>query len=282
MLTNDELWQLCHLVVTNLISRRDWRLLAGDEYLRTVFKRAAAEAAHTEAHVRQIALNEYVQALYAACQVETRATDPDRQERAYQELGRYLYDHARRLRAGSSEADVKDAVQDALQSIYEGIQARRVKEPGAFLKYAFYKLRGALTGHDRRSKIGGNEPLSWDTLTAGSIESEAGGEREPPLQTEPDPSPEMVAEWRQLLDAVVEELRHKFKLHPRADEQLRAAILRYAFARDHDEIAAALRPASADGMAALISRGKDKLQSNQALEELYSQWFSLHLRSNRR
>jgi len=232
--------------------------------------------------VRRIALNEYVQVLYAACLPETGVKDPGRQAQAYEELGRYLYDRARYLRAGWRDEDLQDATQKALLHIYEGLTADAVREQGAFLEYAFNKLRGALTDIDRKNRKGGQELLSLEALTTASLEAEADGEWEPSVQADPESLPEAVTELQQLKEAIVAELRRKFERHPRAAEQLQAAILKYAFQRDHAEIAQSLKGTSLEGMATLISRGKEKLQNNQPLQALYIQWFSLHMRGSLR
>ena len=95
--------------------------------------------------------------------------------------------------------------------------------------------------------------------------------------TKPSVSVEAEAEERLLQQALWDELRRKFQIYPDAVNQLQAVILKHAFEYTNQKIADVLQAPSSGAVSTLIYRGMKKLQSNQALETLYGQWFELQM-----
>lgn len=248
---DDALRQKCERVVRDLMDRYGWHLLEEAELVRLVFERAVMG----ERNIARIAKNEYSSALYAACN-PNRNPNPSRQTQAFDELGRYLYSIA--LGKQSDPEEAKEATQQALVNIYEALRADEIDAPGTFLSGCIHKLRGALTYIDRSSKIGGKLPHSLEERGgrfAGSVEEIA--ERQCLLKTE-------------LLD----ELKRKFEIHPRATRQLEAVLRRYLGGERYQEIAGKVNAPSVGAVSTLISRGKEKLAQNEELREIYERWFT--------
>jgi hypothetical protein len=278
MLETDDLREHCRRVVRQLISKHDWHLLTEEEYVHSVLTRVMKEGKQTEREVMEIAVNEYVLVFYHFCRPEAKSEDEVRHERAYEELGRYLYAHARARRAEWPDDDLQEAMQIALVAIYRMLAAGRVREPGAFLVFCFNRLRAALTAMGREHRIGGHRLETLDPNPFAPHEQDIDRSTEQQLTRDDSLSVEWEVERRQLIQAIVSELRRKFRSHPKATRQLQAAIRKHALHLTNVEIGRMLKASSSRQVAALISRGKEKLQNNRELEALYDQWFSLYMR----
>jgi len=154
-----DLRQVCRRSVQTLIEKNDWALLTPDELVEWVLGATQPDASPTT--IRRLAINHYTVVLYQACR---QVKDPDRRERAYYELHRFLYRVA--YKHWSELAD--DAAQRALLLVFEQID--RCREPGAFLAFALYKLRHAFqlerrqrARHDTELPDSGNLE-NWPTL----------------------------------------------------------------------------------------------------------------------
>lgn len=122
-----------HIVVVDaLCDRYDWRLLEREAFIARLGPHAAAGEFRDLAAA---AFNLYTLALYTAC---SGAEGPDRQERAYRELGRLLHDIAQRHYGEHSP----DLVDETLGEIFEHFAACR--KPGAFVAFAKQRLRDQL------------------------------------------------------------------------------------------------------------------------------------------
>jgi hypothetical protein len=118
--------------VDALRARYEWRLLSRDEFIA----RLGAHLASAEFRsLSAAAFNLYTLTLYVAC---SGMEGPDRQERAYHELARFLYDLAWRRYGHDGAAEVDDALGD----IFEHFAACR--KPGAFLAFAHQRLRNLI------------------------------------------------------------------------------------------------------------------------------------------
>lgn len=280
---NDDLHLLCHGVVVKLTAKYGWRLLAEDEFVRIVSRRATVEGVSKKESsegkrkvVFKIALNEYALTLYRALSVEEGQANSDRYSQAIEDLHRYLFEAARQKRRDSRQ-DAEDATQEAIMHIERAIQNNEIRKPAAFLAFSLERLRGAFTAIDRKKRIGGRPVEALDELTVPDQEGDTSDNWESRQLTKPSVSVEAEAEERLLQQALLDELRRKFQIHPDAANQLRAVILKHAFEHTNQKIADILQAPSPGAVSTLIYRGIKKLQGNQALETLYGQWFELQM-----
>lgn len=257
---DDALHQTCERIVRDLMGRYGWHLLKESEFVHLVSERAAMG----EQNIVRVAKNEYSKALYAACSPDHNPS-PSRQTQAFEELGRYLYSVALNRRPDRPE-DAKEAVQQALVDIHEALRAHEFDATGTFLSGCIHKLRGALTLIDRSSKIGGEHPHSLER-------SDLALEEEQKAQSVR--SMEKLVERQHLLKAeLLDELKRKFDIHPRAERQLEAVLRRYLGGERYQEIAEKVNAPSVGAVSTLISRGKEKLAQNEELQEIYERWFT--------
>jgi DNA-directed RNA polymerase specialized sigma24 family protein len=266
MLAGAELRTLCHRVVTHTIQDNDWRLLTEEEYVRRVYAEAVTRRAETESELTKIALTVYSLTMYVACQPAQAHDGPGRYERGHHELHTYLNKCAHRKWPDWPPEDIEDAVQTAHAKVFQALQNGKIHTPAAFLKFAGDHVRGATTAVRRSGQKGGQPIMSLNqlesTLTSDLYEVDTSFA-----------SPEEAADRRQLDEAIVMEVRRKFVIHPKAAQQLRAALLRLAFGRSNEEIARRLG-VSLKQVSSLIWRGKQKLSQNRELRALYVQWFA--------
>ena len=281
MLTTTNLSQLCQRVVTRLLEAHAWGLLTEDELVRRVMAGAATAGETQESGLKILALQEYALALYQACGLASGPEATQRQERAYTELGRYLYGHARYWRSDWDRSDLQEATQHALVDIYEKRLAERVHEPKGFLAFALGRLRGAITHLDRKQKLGG-QPVGSVNKMSEAQDGETPGDWEPELPDHSVLSPEQAVDEQELRQAIVTELRRKYQLHPKAEQQLNAALLKHMFKYSNEEVAHQLKIESQGSVDTLIFRGKEKLRQNQELEVLYLHWVETQMRSDHR
>jgi RNA polymerase sigma factor (sigma-70 family) len=132
----------CRRIVRALIEKYDWALLSEDELVELVLGSIQSEVA--PAKVEKLTKHQYTIALYEACR---QAEDPDRRERGYHELHRFLF----RAAYNKWPELAEDATQRALLLVYEQID--RCQSPGTFLAFALYKLRQAFKDEQRARGI---------------------------------------------------------------------------------------------------------------------------------
>jgi RNA polymerase sigma factor (sigma-70 family) len=237
-----------------------------------VYERAKAESAHTSKALTRIAKNEYAKRLYDACLPSRDAGQRAQLERAYQELGRALYRSAYRwLQDDPLEAEA--AAQRAIARVYTGMLNDECRNPGAFMAFALGKLRGEITRGYREAKKGPHRILSFSEMSSGDEDTEEALDRKL-VDPEAVVSPEQEAERALLAEALWDELSHKFRIHPRAESQLRAVILKHAWEYSNKEIAQILGVDSSKKVSDLIARGKKKLADNVGLDDLYTSFSS--------
>ena len=118
-------------IVRELIQKNDWELLTEDDLVGLVLN-SGSELTATE--VKRVATHHYSIAMYNACR---GGEGPERRERGYLELHRYLY----RAAYNKWPQIAEDATQAALLKVLEQID--RCRHPGTFLAFALYKLWGA-------------------------------------------------------------------------------------------------------------------------------------------
>lgn len=273
MLSSEQLCELCALTVTKLILKNNWHLWEKNDYIHTVCKRAEAEGVYTKSGISKIAKNEYSQVLYDACTPSSDLKGHQRIDQAYQELGHYLYRIACYQRPDSPE-DVKEATQRALVAVYRSLLASKCRNPGAFLAFSIGKLRGALTeiGRGKRLGLGALIPLSQ--IVADDQDRDPVIEQGAAFGQESFLSPEHEVERAVLAEEIWAELEHKFQVHPRAVDQLRAVIMKHAFGYSNSEVAQALEVSSPEKVSSLLIRGKRKLESNAGFQQLATRMFS--------
>lgn len=141
-------------VVDALCDRYDWRLLEREAFISRLGPHAAAGEFRDLAAA---AFNLYTLALYAAC---SGVEGPERQERAYMELARLLYDIASRHFGERSP----DLVDETLGHIFEHFTSCR--KPGAFVAFAKQRLRNQL------KRRWGERFVSLDELDGPSVARE--------------------------------------------------------------------------------------------------------------
>lgn len=266
MLADAELRALCHRVVTRMTQDNDWHLLDEEEYARRVYAEAVVQRAETEPQINRICLTVYSLALYEASQPEQTHDRDGRYDRALAELHTYLNKRARREWPDWPYEDIQDAVQSAKVKVFQALQDRTIRQPAAFLKFASDQVRGATTAIQRSSQKGGQPTASLDQLTPAPTSDLYEGDI-------PFTPPEEAAEQQQLDEAIAMEVRRKFVIHPKATQQLQAALLRLAFGRSNEEIAQQLG-VSPKQVSSLIWRGKQKFSQNRELRALFAQWFA--------
>lgn len=162
------LLQRCRRIARELIGRYGWKLLAEDNLMEALLKRVQKEI--PQAELRQLAFNEYSQALYQACR---QSEDTAQREQGYRELFDYLLGSAYNRWPELAE----DVTQRALILVYEQIE--RCQEPGAFLAFAMFKLLQAAK-EEQRDKD--KNPIAPDRTDGGTALLESHIELETCLQ----------------------------------------------------------------------------------------------------
>lgn len=212
----------CRAVAAELAGRYGWYLLAPDELARRAERHLRAGLGRSPV---EAVIGVYCSALHAAC---TGSEGSDRRERAFVELGYYLYSLAT-LRLGDlSDEQREDATQGALERIVRTLD--RCRQPVAFLAFASQHLLDSARPIRRRTRT---QELSLDR-------SRDDGEEEPEarlVDVEPDPAEQVAAAARR--DAIVQFLDEFLRDHPRAARQV--AVLRLRLLDDLDDAAIGAR-----------------------------------------
>jgi len=223
--------QACRRVVRKLIERHDWALLPENDLVELVL--GSAQPGALPADLQRLARHHYTTALYKACR---QTDDPDRRERAYHELFRYLFRAAYNRWPELAE----DVTQRALVLVYEQID--RCRHPGAFLTFAFYKLRHAYQ-QERRARGG-----DWVAEEIGQ-----GSTGEIPTAVQSRLGQE--EQWQVLVDAI--------KRLP-DDRQQKAILLKFLGGLSDEEIGARLG-ITVSNVRVLRHRGIARLREDEQL-----------------
>lgn len=237
----DLLAEQCREAVQGLLSRYGWRLLDPETF---AYRTLGLVADDTVADAQRAAIHTYCHALYTAC---SGAEGAERQNLAYAELFRYLYDSARRRYPDHAA----EAAQLAIERVF--LSFERCHEPGTFLAFAFQQLRDAARAIQRQEQ---RCPQSLDAPRSDGQEAlgtYVADERQPELS----------------VSVIAEELRQRFKeiikeflrVHPRAAQQIAALQLKYIDGLDDTAISHRLG-VSVNSVYVLRSRAIKRLQSD--------------------
>jgi RNA polymerase sigma factor (sigma-70 family) len=234
--------RMCAQAVDGLLARHRWQLLdrteLGRRALDLLRNGAAGDAQRAATHV-------YSLALYSAC---SGAEGFERQNRAYAELSRYLYDIAYQRYPDTYE----EATQRTLARIY--ISFERCRQPGAFLAFAIQQLLDTARSLRREEP-----PIQSLGASGGAGEVELADDR----QT--DPSNAVIAGE---LRARFEQLAAEFlRMHPRAARQFDALRLKFIDGLDDQTIADQLGN-SVQNVYVLRARAIEKLRAEPAWRAL--------------
>lgn len=205
----------CTEAVRLLMNRYGWQLLDLDVFAeRTVHHINTGFASEPT----RAAIYTYTQTLYTACS----GTEGEvRQNEAYSELFRYLYDIARRRYPDVYE----EAAQLAIERTF--MMFERCQKPGAFLAFAIQRLMDsarALRRQENTAPQSLDAPIGNDGDTLGEM-----------LTDERQPEPVirvLTAELRVRFEHLVTSFLQK---HPRAVQQI--AALRLKYLEDLDDVA---------------------------------------------
>ena len=194
--------RMCADAADGLLARRRWQLLDRSDLARRALGHLQSGAARDP---QRAATHAYSMALHAAC---SGAEGLERQNHAYAELFRYLYDGALHRYPGIHE----EVAQRALAQVF--VSFARCRQPGAFLAFAFQHMLDAARSLRRE-------------------QAAALGEQADARQ--PDPSDAAIAGE---LRARFEQLAAEFlRMHPRAARQFDALRLKFIDGLDDQAIA---------------------------------------------
>lgn len=227
--------QTCRHIVRALTRRYSWALLPDEELVEAVVR--LAEPGASAADLRRRALHHYTVILYEACR---QTENPDRRERAYHELFRYLF----RIAYNRWPDLAEDVTQRALLLIYE--QMDRCRNPGTFLAFALCKLQHAFEQErqardDRRPRRG---------VGQSSVEEDRAG-------------PGSRLEQEERLQVLVEAIQRL------PDRRQRKVILLRFFGGLSDEEIGARLGITANNVRVLRHRGLARLRNDEQLREYF-------------
>lgn len=220
----------CQASVDRLIRSWGWQLIESEAWVR---QSAELVLAGSSADPSRAAMLVYSQALHAACSGNEGL---QRQNQAYGELFRYLFDGARRRYPEIAE----DAAQRAVERVFARFS--RCHTPGAFLAFAFQQLMDSARAVRRQEHVEGSPRAGLADL--------------------PDRHSDMAAR------VIAEELRSRFehlsseflRKHPRAHQQLMALRLKYIDGLDEAAIGRLLGKSSGS-IYTLRARAVEKLRA---------------------
>lgn len=206
----------CREAVDQHLARHRSQLLERHFFLQQTLDHLRAGVA-SSAH--RAATWTYSCALYQAC---SGKEGTQRQELAYSELFRYLYDCAY-WRYRDICADV---TQHALERIFRAFE--RVRHPGTFLAFALQQLRDAARAIRRKD----SQPTKSLNAPVGSGDDELGMLLPDPGQVDPAKQV-LIDDQRSRLEQVINEF---LKRYPRAKTQLAALLLKHLEGLNEEEI----------------------------------------------
>lgn len=248
-IADERLHEQCRAVVARVVQRHGWALLDHVEFARRV---AAALAAGDAAEPWPAAVNVYCRCLYTACRGDQ---GPERQELAFTELHRYLYELSFREVADLAPDLRQDAVNETLLRVWQKLE--NYYKPGAFLAVAALELRNVLRPWWTR-KV---QPLPLDLI-----------EDQPAPDSTDDPlASALRSELRERVRACFDEVLRR---QPRARQQLEAVWLKYIVELDDETISAYLSKPVAS-VHVLRSRGLSHLRAAPAWQLMAQELLTL-------
>lgn len=242
----------CRAGVMAVLQQNDWRLLAADQLTICV-----EEALHsgTFADARKAAVHVYCHTLFAACRGDE---GPQRQERAFAELQRYLYRLSFRLAPELPPDARQELIGDAVLRIWQRFPSYR--KPGAFLAIVALELRSTLRPWNLRARPRG-QGRAWE-LPPTSIDA-----AHEELASALDCDPVALTLDRELARHVRACFAEALRRHPRARQQLASVWLKYIVGLDDATISRYLaKPVSS--VHVLRSRGLRCLRAQSSWQLL--------------
>jgi RNA polymerase sigma factor (sigma-70 family) len=232
--------QACASVIDILIAQHKWQLLAREDFIRRTLMCAHIDAG---GDLQRAAIHSYVLALYEACSGTLGA---EKQNLAYTELFKYLYDTAHRRYPDICE----EATQQAIVSIFT--QFAHCRTPGAFLAFALQYLMNAVRSLRRQE-----DHFPWPLSSFVDEEHSHHGAALPAQQALEPSALLLASEQRSHLDELTRSFLQK---HPRAVRQFEA--LRLKFIDGLDELAISQRLGkSVKSIYVLRARALEKLRA---------------------
>jgi DNA-directed RNA polymerase specialized sigma24 family protein len=238
--------RMCAEAVDGLLARHRWQLLDRAEFASRALDHLRGGGA---SDAQRAAIHAYSLALHAAC---SGSEGLERQNRAYAELFRYLYDIALQRYPITHE----EIAQRALAHIY--ITFERCRQPGAFLAFAIQQLLDTTRSLRR-------EQLAARSLTAPGAAGEAALGELLADERQADPAETVIAGE---LQARFAQLSAEFlRKHPRAARQFAALRLKFIDRLDDQTIAEQLGN-SVSNIYVLRARALEKLRAEPAWRAL--------------
>jgi DNA-directed RNA polymerase specialized sigma24 family protein len=235
----------CQEVARDALARYGWALLTPDALAARMRE---LNAGGVVAEAWPVAVHAYCLELYPAC---AGLQGDARQQRAFEELHRYLYALSFGERPELPVERRRDLVQEALTRIWERLP--HCRKPGAFLAFAAYELRSTL-----RPLWTNPAPLASLDQAAEVVDTGDNG----------DPSARAIAaDIRRTMRACFDE---SLVRHPRARQQLEAVWLKFIEGLDDTTIGAYLAT-SARSVQILRSRGLRLLRAEPWWRKLASE-----------
>jgi RNA polymerase sigma factor (sigma-70 family) len=164
----------CTYLTAQYLCAQQWELadplaLAAEIYQalagQTLAGEAAVEAIHTQIWQR------YAERLHHAC----RQPGPAEYERAWQEMGHFLWQQSPQLACPAGERE--DVVQDALAHLQNHLRQNSLKAPRTFFVFALQALRNKAIDQERKRTAvfrgGGQNPLSWEAIKEAAVAERA-------------------------------------------------------------------------------------------------------------
>jgi RNA polymerase sigma factor (sigma-70 family) len=238
--------RICAQAVDGLLIRHRWQLLDRPEFVRRAMDHLRGGVA---ADPQRAAIHAYSLALYAAC---SGTEGPERQNSAYAELFRYLYDIAFQRYPDAYE----EVAQRAVGRIYTSFA--RCRQPGAFLAFASQHLL------DTARSLRREQPLARSLSDSVGAGQAALGELLADKR-QADPSDAVIADE---LRARFAQLADQFlRKHPRAADQFAALRMKFIDGLDDQTIADQLGK-SVRNIYVLRARAIEKLRAEPAWRAL--------------
>jgi len=224
-----------------MLAQRGWRLLSADDLARRV---AALLREGFAGSAGAAALHVYAETLYHAC---SNTEGHERQQLAYTELLRYLYDVSFRFAHELPRDEREEVVCQTLAELAERLIAQpgthgptEVRIPGAFLAVAAQQLRNVVRRWRNIRFVAGEDAI---------LQVEAG--------TEGDPVARMADQ--ELMRSVQQCFAQAQQRYPRAKIQLMVLWLRHIDGLDYEMIAVKLLMTVAN-VRVLHARGIERLR----------------------
>jgi RNA polymerase sigma factor (sigma-70 family) len=238
--------RMCAEAVDGLLARHRWQLLDRAEFARRALDHLRDGGA---SDAQRAATHTYSLALHAAC---SGGEGAERQNRAYTELFRYLYDIAFQRYSGAHE----EITQRALVQIYTAFE--RCRQPGAFLAFAIQQLLDTARSLQREQS-----PERSLAARGGAGAAELGELLADEQQADPS-EPVIADELRARFAQLAAEFLRK---HPRASRQFAALRLKFIDGLDDQTIAEQLGD-SVPNIYVLRARAIKKLRAEPAWRAL--------------